>query len=287
MNSALNHPDEDVNTYEYCVNKSIPDGSNFYYATLFENKKNKTTLITFHAFINELQQVIYECKDPGVARIKLKWWLEEIDRAFDNKARHPVTKQMQKCIDVDEKLKSTLISVIDFFNQYIFIEQLTSLDSILSLFESTTGELWCLSYQQLKPENDHSHLIREIGAVTHYLSCLQLPQTYISDMRCIVPSSHINKIELERLQTNFTDRQKIQEEAFSPLINEIKIKLVKIIDELKSKSDGLHYHHIMTKLSIKTCDELLSDNCNLLDRNISLTPLRKLWIAWLIRTFRR
>ena len=91
MNSVLNDKDNNTNAYEYCVNKAIPDGSSFYYATLFETQKNKTVLIAFHAFLFELSNIIIECNDPGVARIKLKWWQEEIERLFRHQPRHPVT----------------------------------------------------------------------------------------------------------------------------------------------------------------------------------------------------
>ncbi len=71
--------DTDDTPKNYCINKAIPNGSNLYYATIYESDTNKTIIISFHAFLYELTEIIYECSDPGVARIKLKWWQEEIE----------------------------------------------------------------------------------------------------------------------------------------------------------------------------------------------------------------
>lgn len=286
MNSVLNDIDTNTNAYEYCVNKAVPDGSNFYYATLFEAPENKITLITFHAFLNELYEVIYECKDPGVARIKLKWWQEETERLFNQQARHPVTRQMQQCIDIDENLKLTFDSLIDFFNHYIFIEQTESLDTILALYKSTSGEIWLQCHQQLNSGNNKLDLICELGALIHYLDCIQQPQTYINENRCIVPADIIEDVDLQKLLINTDDRQQIQKETFSPLILRLKLKLEKIQSLLKETQSNTVYDLIMIRLAIKTCNEILADDCQLLDRHISLTPIRKFWVAWLTRTFR-
>jgi phytoene synthase len=285
MNSVLNDIDNNANAYEYCVNKAVPDGSNFYYATLFETPENKIRLITFHAFLNELYEVIYECKDPGVARIKLKWWQEEIKRLFNQQARHPVTRQMQQCINIDKTLQSSFDSVIDCFNHYIFIEQTDSLGTILALYKSTSGKIWRQCHQQFN-NNNKLDVASELGALIHYLNCLQQPHTYINETRCIIPANIIENIELQKLLVDTDNRQQLQKETFTPLISELKTSLLEIQQELKEKQQDLIYDLIMSKLAIKTCDEILADDCQLLDRNISLTPIRKFWIAWLTRTFR-
>jgi phytoene synthase len=289
VNSALNDSDKqsinDTNAYEYCVNKAIPDGSNLYYATLFEKPENKVRIITFQAFLYELSEIIKECSDPGVARIKLKWWQEEIERLFNKQSRHPVTRQMQECIDIDQNLKLTFDNVIEFFNHFIIIEQTDSLDTILSLYKSTYGEIWIQCSRQLNQEKeDKLGVIGELGALIHYISCLQQPHTYINETRCVIPASFINNSELQSLLVERINRAEIQKNVFSPLISELKTKLDKTHTSLK-EIKNVKYDLIMNRFAFKTCSEILADNCNLLDRNISLTPLRKLWIAWHTRTF--
>lgn len=268
--------------HNYCINKAIPDGSNLYYATIFESAKNKTIIISLHAFLYELSDIIIECSDPGVARIKLGWWQEEIERLFNNEARHPVTRQMQECLSLNDNLNSSFDSVIDFFNHFIFIEQTDSLETILSLYKSTTGEIWQQCSAQLNPERAKSlSIIRDIGTLIHFISCLQQPNTYLNENRCIIPASYISNIDLLNLHTDKKNKLNKQKEAFSPLLSDLISKLDETYQELKDENKKhLQYVKIMNLLTIKTCGEILRDGCNLLGSNISLTPLRKLGIAW-------
>jgi len=273
--------------YNYCLNRAAPDGSNLYYATVFDKTKIKTTIITLHAFLYELSNIIYECSDPGVARIKLKWWQEEIERLFNKQARHPVTKQMQECIRFNPELNSTFDSVIDFFSHFIFIEQPNSLETILSLYKSTSGEVWYQSGKQLNiVETETLKALQEMGAVIHFINCLQQPNTYISESRCIIPLQYLDQSQLLNLRINTDNRNKTQMELFSPLLIELKTKLDHTY-KILSKENNVSLRHalILNRLIYKTCDEILRDGCQLLDRNISLTPLRKLWLAWRTRYF--
>ncbi|MBL1140570.1 MAG: squalene/phytoene synthase family protein [Proteobacteria bacterium] len=276
----------DSTALDYCVNKAIPDGSNLYYATVFESQKNRTIIITFHAFLYELSEIIQECSDPGVARIKLKWWQEEIERFFNQQARHPVTCQMQECIDINQDLKSTFNSVIEFFDHFIFIEQTDNLDTVLELYQSTTGQIWYQCGKELNNDKESLDIMREMGALIHFLACLQHPNTYINEARCIIPCSYISHTDLINLLHESASKHIDQKEVFSPLLIELKDRLDQTFKRLKIK-DGKKMKHalILNRFALKTCDEILTDGCNLLNKNISLTPLRKLWIAWLTNTF--
>ncbi len=278
MNSETN----DKTAIDYCINKAIPNGSNLYYATIYDKGQNKTVIITLHAFLNELTDIIYECSDPGIARIKLNWWQEEIERLFNKQARHPVTRKIQECITLDQNSKSIFDCIIECFDKFLFIEQPESLDAILSLYESTTGEIWHQCGRQLNLTNTESLLfMRDTGSITHYISCLQQPNTYINETRCIVPEIFINKTDLLNFRIDPVNNKLNQEEVFSPLLLDLKIRLDEIYKKLATR-DRHNFQHglILNRLVVKTCDEILSDGCNLLNTSTSLTPLRKLWIAW-------
>lgn len=267
--------------HNYCINKAIPDGSNLYYATIFDNAKSKIIIISLHAFLHELTDIIYECSDPGVAQIKLGWWQEEIERLFNHQARHPVTRQLQECITLEQHLKPVLYSIIDCFEQFIFIEQPDSINTVLSLYKSTVGEVWYQCGLQLNlTKTDVLEIMREMGALIHFMNCLQQPKTYINEMRCIIPVTYISKTDLLNLRTNTAHKHSKQNEIFSPLILDIKTRLDKTYNELNRKENKMFQHGlILNRLVYKTCDEILKDGCHLLDRNVRLTPLRKIWIA--------
>ncbi len=278
MNSEL----DNSTAIDYCINKATPDGSNLYYATIFDDKNDKALIISFHAFLYELSEIIYECSDPGVARIKLQWWQDEIERLSNQQARHPVTRQIETCVNFGQNLKSSFENIIEYFNNFLFIQQTDSLESILSLYKSAIGEIWYQCAQQLEINNtDSLEIIRETGALIHYISCLQQPNTYINEIRCIIPASIIEQSDLSQLSINKIDKAKKQKEIFSPLLIDLKLRLDQTYDSLsKQKSVDLQHVLIMNRLAYKTCDEILVEGCLLFDKHISLTPLRKLWTAW-------
>ncbi len=282
MASSVNSATNNSNTLDYCINKAIPDGSNLYYATLFEEDNNKAIIIGLHAFLYELTDIIQECSDPGIARVKLHWWQEEIERLFQQQPRHPITKYLNEYFTLDQDIKASFNSIINNFDNFLFIDQTESLATILTLYNSTAGEIWHLCGVQLGATETLSlEHYRNIGSVYHYLRCLQAPNTYITESRCIIPKHIINQDDLLNLKFETQNNSINQTDIFSPLITEIK-KL------LKENYTGLHKNDfsalkqglILNRLALKTCDEILNDGCKLLSTNTSLTPLRKLWLAW-------
>jgi hypothetical protein len=72
-----------------------------------------------------------------------------------------------------------------------------------------------------------------------------------------------------------------QKKVFSPLLQDLKMRIDDIYKNLSTKNNH-HFQHclILNRLIDKTCDEILRDGCNLINTSTSLTPLRKLWVAW-------
>lgn len=267
---------------DYCINKAIPDGSNLYYATLFEAEKNKAIIIGLHAFLYELTEIIQECSDPGVARVKLHWWQEEIERLFHQQPRHPITRYLNECLTLDQNITTSFNSIINSFDNFLFIDQTEIIDTTLNLYDSTAGETWQLCATLLGvPDSISLQNYRAIGNVYHYLRCLQEPNTYITESRCIIPESIIKQDDLLNLKLSAQNNSINQIAIFSPLITALKVLLEEHYAGLR-KNDYFALKHglILNRLALKTCDEIINGECEILNKNISLTPIRKLGIAW-------
>ncbi|MDE2089161.1 MAG: squalene/phytoene synthase family protein, partial [Gammaproteobacteria bacterium] len=75
---------------EYCQEKAAGSGSSLYYGFLFLAPPRRHAVTALYAFCREVDDVVDECHDTGVARLTLHWWREEIVRAFEGSPRHPV-----------------------------------------------------------------------------------------------------------------------------------------------------------------------------------------------------
>lgn len=77
-------------------NRATPLGSPSYYAVRFsppEERERNALLLGWYELI---QGIADRPMDPGVARLKLDWWREEIARLGAQRARHPLAVELQR-----------------------------------------------------------------------------------------------------------------------------------------------------------------------------------------------
>ena len=75
---------------EYCQQKAARSGSSFYYSFLFLPQDKRRAITAFYAFCREVDDVVDEISDVGIARAKLDWWRAEVARIGTPEAQHPV-----------------------------------------------------------------------------------------------------------------------------------------------------------------------------------------------------
>jgi phytoene synthase len=79
---------------QYVQDKAAKSGSSFYYAFLFLPPPRRAAITAFYAFCREVDDVVDEVQDPGVAATKLAWWRKEVASAFAGQASHPVMQAL-------------------------------------------------------------------------------------------------------------------------------------------------------------------------------------------------
>ncbi|MFM1891346.1 MAG: hypothetical protein RLZ44_423, partial [Pseudomonadota bacterium] len=71
-------------------NAATPAGSGPYYVVRFSPPAQQARLARLFAWRAELAHIVDQANDPGVARLKLDWWRDELQRARAGTARHPL-----------------------------------------------------------------------------------------------------------------------------------------------------------------------------------------------------
>ena len=97
----------------YCQQKAVASGSSFYYSFLFLPSERRRAITALYAYCREVDDVVDECTDPGVARTKLTWWRDEIGRLFDGKPQHPATQALAPAIAAYGLQQQHLLDLID------------------------------------------------------------------------------------------------------------------------------------------------------------------------------
>ena len=97
----------------YVQEKAAGSGSSFYYAFLFLPPERRAAITAFYAFCREVDDVVDETSDAGVAATKLAWWRTEVQRAFSGEPTHPVMKALMPHVALYQIAPAHLLAVIE------------------------------------------------------------------------------------------------------------------------------------------------------------------------------
>lgn len=97
---------------QYCEQKTTGSGSSFSYSFSFLKPDERRAMTVLYAFCREVDDVVDECTEPSVARIKLAWWREEVTRVYAGDAQHPVGKALQWAIEKYKLQRELFLEII-------------------------------------------------------------------------------------------------------------------------------------------------------------------------------
>jgi len=83
-----------VNTNRHFPNAAMPPGSAAYYLVRFARPDERNRLAAWLAWFDLLENTVHRASDPGVTRLKLDWWREEIERLAHGEAQHPLSRTL-------------------------------------------------------------------------------------------------------------------------------------------------------------------------------------------------
>ncbi|HEV7617991.1 MAG TPA: presqualene diphosphate synthase HpnD [Burkholderiaceae bacterium] len=267
---------------DYCQQKAAQSGSSFYYSFLFLPPERRRAITALYAFCREVDDTVDECTDAAVARTKLIWWRKEIAAMLAGNPTHPVTLALQPHLvpySLDGKHLQAIIDgmemdldqtrYLDFAGLQRYCWHVASVVGLLSagIFGATRPET--LQYaEKLGLAFQLTNIIRDVGEDARkgriYLPISELQQFNVTAAD-ILNARHTENFEnLMRFQVERA--QRAYDEAFALLPAE----------DRRAQRPGL----IMAAIYRALLNEIERDGFHVLNQRISLTPIRKLWLAW-------
>lgn len=149
---------------DYCRDKIDGTGTPLHYSLLFLPPEARAALIGLHALRCELDETADECADPGVARLKLAWWREELARAFENQPRHPVTRLLAPAMALRHPERGAFRDLVDAAEARLPPRRFASLDTLLADCRQSGGAFAALSATLLGADSGSADA-RELGTL--------------------------------------------------------------------------------------------------------------------------
>lgn len=270
---------------DYCRQKVARPDSSFYYSTLFLPASKRESIIALEACFREIVDVIDECQEVAVARIKLAWWREELERAFSGAPRHPVGKALQPVIaahSLDFETFDTFIDGVNAQLEYgrhqtfddlrLHCQRLGSPATLLSARIFGYDDAATADYaRELGTAHELTRIVRDIGWDARR-NRIYLP---IEDLqRFDIPVSVLlNAGETAGLRPLITHQIERAEGQYRNAVARLPE------NERTQQLSGL----IMAALDGALLRELRAEGTDILRQRTVLPPLRMLWIAWRTR----
>ena len=274
---------------QYCQQKAAQSGSSFYYSFLFLPPERRRAITALYAFCREVDDVVDECSDIGVARTKLAWWRNQIAAIYDAASantegapQHPVGQALVPIVRKFKLPQERLQEIVDGMESDLTQRRYADF-SALKLYCFRVASVVGLLSAEIFGYSDPKTLL--------YAENLGLAFQLTNIIRDVGEDARRDRVylpldELARHDVTVADIMHAREtDGFLRLMDfqieralgyyRAALQLLPAADR-RAQRPGL----VMAAIYQTLLDEIRADGSKVLTRRTSLTPLRKLWIAW-------
>lgn len=270
---------------QYVQQRAAASGSSFYYAFLFLPQRRRLAITAFYAFCREVDDVVDNANDLSVAGAKLAWWQQEVARAFEGAASHPVTRALMPLVREFGIERSHLEAVIRGCR--VDLEQNRFLDfprlaDYCHLVAGVVGEVACNIFgRQSERTVRYAH---RLGLAMQLTNIVRDVGEDARRGRIYLPISELQQFGVKAHELLVRQHPWGYSERFSALMTFQAVRAHRLFDEALSllpdedrarQRPGLMMANIYRTL----LREIEAGGFQVLHQRTSLTPLRKLWIA--------
>ncbi len=276
---------------QYVQDKAAASGSSFYYAFLFLPPARRAAITAFYAFCREVDDVVDEVSDSGVAATKLAWWRREVAEAYAGRPHHPVLQALMP-LAADHGIREEHLSqVIDGcemdLTQTRYLDE-AGLLRYCHLVAGVVGEVAAGIFGNGPGGTLSAPTLRYAHTLGRAFQLTNIIRDVGDDARrgrIYLPVSELQRFEVKAADLlqreapwgyseRFTALMKFQAARAHRTYDEALAALP--ADERRAQRPGL----MMAEIYRTLLREIEAGGFQVLHQRVSLTPLRKLWLAW-------
>lgn len=274
---------------QYVEQKAAASGSSFYYAFLFLPAPRRTAITAFYAFCREVDDVVDDAVDMGIAATKLSWWSGEVGQAFAGNPSHPVMRALMPHAQAYGITPAHLYSIIE--GCQMDLEQTRYLDypnlqRYCHLVAGVVGEVAAAIFGQTQTQTTaYAHTLGQALQLTNIIRDVgedaQRGRIYlpVNELQRFDVKAHeiLKRVPSDRFQALMA----FQAERAHALYDQA-LAMLPLADQ-RSQKPGL----MMASIYRTLLKEIQSQQFPVLNKRVRLTPVRKLWLAWKVQALGR
>jgi phytoene synthase len=266
----------------YCEDKAAKSGSSFYYSFRFLPPERRRAITAVYAFCREVDDVVDEVADPGVARLKLAWWRNQIAAVFGGAPQHPVAVALVPIVAAFRLPEGHFQAVIDGMTMDLEQNRYLDFATLERYCHYVAGVVGLMSAEIFGYQDPATReYARDLGVAFQLTNIIRDVGEDARRGRIYLPQD-----ELERHGVTAADLfQRRATPAFVALMADQAMRArafyARALSALppvdrRAQRPGL----MMAAIYRALLDAIERDGFRVLDRRIALTPLAKAWIAW-------
>ena len=267
---------------QYCQEKTAKSGSSFYYSFLFLSEQQRQAITALYAFCREVDDIVDGDLEDSVAQAKLAWWREEIARVYQHQATHPIGHALTTALTHYQLKQQYFLDIITGMEMDLTQFSYPDFPALSTYCHHVASVVGLLSVEIFGYQNEHTlRYAEQLGLALQLTNIIRDVREDAERGRIYLPQDELRHHnvdvdsilalqqtpELDALLTAQAERaQHHYEQAFS---------LLPDCDRYTQRT-GI----IMANIYQATLAEIAQDGFKVMEHRVSLTPLRKLWIAW-------
>jgi phytoene synthase len=267
---------------QYCEQRAARSGSSFYYSFLFLPPDQRRAIMAVYAFCREVDDVVDECSDAGVARVKLHWWREEIRQAFDGTPQHPVTRALQPVVRDYNLAQEHFQEIIDGMEMDLDQVQYPSFKD-LALYCYRVASVVGLISAEIFGYRDRQTLkyAHDLGMAFQLTNILRDVREDAQRGRVYIPQDELDRFGVTAEELRAGHMSDNARALFAHQAARARQYYAQAFDKLPAQDRFAQRSGIiMADVYRAVLDGIEQEGYPVLTRRVSLSPWRKLWIAW-------
>ena len=267
---------------QYCQDKAAKSGSSFYYSFLFLPPDKRRAITALYAFCREVDDVVDECSDAGVARTTLSWWRGQVAEIYSGRPQHPVALALVPVVQQFNLAQELLLEIIDgmemdivqprypdFKSLQLYCYRVASVVGLLSAEIFGYSDRHTLKYaHDLGIAFQLTNIIRDVGEDARR-NRIYLPMDEMQQFG-VAATDILNARETENFHKLMAFQIERAQRYYRQALDHLPAA------DRKAQRTGL----IMAAIYRATLDEVVASGCHVLKERISLGTGYKLWLAF-------